>query len=282
MPILPENVNKLASDGVAYYYMDSDNPTWTLSNVGINEMQGNAVYHTLQQIYDEKDLDSITYAMYNDETPVGTVSITHGHTKGAFAFDASSGFWLIVSVPKFPNIRTGGYQYPKSGLTYGQTMLCVSLNNTELEDVAEIMTYTYPKFYDKHLPNSFAGSNPTLASLFQYRQPHVISAPYKLETTIHSKGDTIFHNFAKATGFNADLYDAWVNERINHNLLVETWQNGPKENFIRSNCTETYKVYNVQEVIFPVGSFDETKDHSKWAVSRTGKWTCIGDINRQV
>lgn len=37
-----------------------------------------------------------------------------------------------------------------------------------------------------------------------------------------------------------DLYDAWINERINHELFVETWQNG--RGSLESNCTEHYKV----------------------------------------
>lgn len=37
-----------------------------------------------------------------------------------------------------------------------------------------------------------------------------------------------------------DLYDAWINERINHDLFVETWQNG--RGTLESNCTEHYKV----------------------------------------
>ena len=38
----------------------------------------------------------------------------------------------------------------------------------------------------------------------------------------------------------SDLYDAWINERINHDLFVETWQNGVGS--LDSNCTEQYKV----------------------------------------
>jgi hypothetical protein len=38
----------------------------------------------------------------------------------------------------------------------------------------------------------------------------------------------------------SDLYDAWINERINHELFVETWQNG--RGSLESNCTERYKV----------------------------------------
>ena len=38
----------------------------------------------------------------------------------------------------------------------------------------------------------------------------------------------------------SDLYDAWINERINHDLFVETWQNGAGS--LDSNCTEQYKV----------------------------------------
>ncbi len=45
---------------------------------------------------------------------------------GDVCFDDKSGFWLVHSLPRFPNVSSQGYHYPHSGLIYGQTFLCVT------------------------------------------------------------------------------------------------------------------------------------------------------------
>ncbi|XP_061184095.1 deoxyribonuclease-2-alpha-like isoform X2 [Saccostrea echinata] len=279
---LPEihevGIDKWSYYGVGFYYMDSNSPSWKLSSVPFNQT-GHSVEYTLRQIY-KNTTSEYMYSMYNDQPPQGRTSLNHGHTKGVFAFDKSEGFWLIMSIPHFPPPRSFGFSYPDSGEVYGQSIFCVSLQYSAIESVAKIMTFTYPKFYDHYLPPSFSSENPIMTGVLSGSQKHVTSPPFQLETTLHTTDGVVLHNFAKSNDFEKDLYDAWINERINHDLFVETWQNGRGP--LESNCTERYKVYNIQKIRFPNGDFKETKDHSKWAVSRTGSWICIGDINRQL
>ena len=64
-------------------------------------------------------------------------------------------------------------------------------------------------------------------------------------------------------------------------LYVETWMNG--ESKLPSFCNGSYDVENVATISFDgVMDFSETQDHSKWAITETKTWTCIGDINRMV
>nr|XP_022326001.1 deoxyribonuclease-2-alpha-like isoform X2 [Crassostrea virginica] len=280
---LPENhiigIDRLSYDGVGFYYMDSLSPSWKLSTVGINAT-GHSVEHTLRQIY-KNTTNEYMYAMYNDQPPTGHTSLNHGHTKGVFAYDKTEGFWLIMSIPHFPPERASGFSYPHSGKVYGQSILCVSLPYSSIEEVAKIMTFTYPKFYDSYLPPSFSSENPILTGLLSQHQKHVTSPPYQLETTLHTSDGVVLHNFAKSTDFHKDLYDAYLAPSLQESLFVETWQNGPEKDDLPSNCSVKFEVYNIQIIRFPNGSFKESKDHSKWAVSRTGSWICIGDINRQ-
>lgn len=83
--------------------------------------------------------------MYNDEFPNGTSSETAAHAKGVVAFDATSGFWLVHSVPRFPpapgppSASATNYSFPVTGLRYGQTMLCISLSFSQADLVGECL-----------------------------------------------------------------------------------------------------------------------------------------------
>ena len=54
------NNNPLLDRGAAFSYFDSENAHagWDTSKVGIDEANGHAVFHTLQQIYQFKNIDN--------------------------------------------------------------------------------------------------------------------------------------------------------------------------------------------------------------------------------
>ncbi|KAK3087627.1 hypothetical protein FSP39_008610 [Pinctada imbricata] len=284
---LPENTKNKVNDGYSFYYMDVNNPSWSKSSLGINENRGHAVYYTLQQIYGTKQNDTFLYAFYNDQPPPKSESLNHGHTKGAFAFEKTGGFWMISSIPHFPSPKKLGYLYPKSGRDNGQTILCISLKYGSMDDIAKIMQFTYPKFYDYNLPKSFADASPAMTAILNKKQEHVTTPPYQGQTSLQSKAGQEFLNFAKAGNFEADLYDSFVSCQLKNDLQVETWQNGEKSKVLPSNCSvkcegdsSTRSVFNINSISIQGDNFKETKDHSKWAVSKTDQWVCIGDINR--
>ena len=51
MPKLKQSDNELVNNGTAFYYFDSVDKDWLLSDVGIDSIGGHAIYNTLQQIY---------------------------------------------------------------------------------------------------------------------------------------------------------------------------------------------------------------------------------------
>lgn len=93
-----------------------------------------------------------------------------------------------------------------------------------------------------------------------------------------------------------DLYSSWVAPALQSHLLVQFWT--LSSGVLPSECTGPWKVLDVTR-LKPGQSFafQNTKDHSKWAVSTQaprsgwgsvsrggggggGGWVCVGDINR--
>lgn len=62
--------------------------------------------------------------MYNDQPDVGDPGSDYGHTKGVVGVGDSSSFWLVHSVPNFPQ-STGSskFFFPSTETDYGQVCL---------------------------------------------------------------------------------------------------------------------------------------------------------------
>ncbi|GFR81437.1 deoxyribonuclease-2-alpha [Elysia marginata] len=284
--------------GLAHFYLDVHSPVWTLSGQPINSTE-QQVAHTLQQIYKQKS-NSLMYIMYNDEDPESKLKRGGGHTKGVVAFDETSGFWLIHSVPKFPPRQSKGYSWPHSALDYGQSFLCVSLPLQELNTVAIQLQFNQPDIYESNVPPQFYEKFPVLRQVIKETPPQ--GPPWSSVQKLTSIKNQVFVSFAKANKFHADLYDALVAPQLKASLKVETWLRRPGTP-LASNCSAKYKVLKINEIKLPDDTdFMETKDHAKWAVtvpesqsladtlakdqsvvqmsSSSAEYACVGDINR--
>ena len=83
-------------------------------------------------------------------------------------------------------------------------------------------------------------------------------------------------------------YGSLVAPNLKSSLFTETWSHGVGT--MPTNCSSQYAVYNIDKInmnkIVPSFSYVNGADHSKWAVNlaiseQSGKYACIGDINRQ-
>lgn len=96
-----------STKGKEYLYISSKSSefNWILSNRTIADFDSIAG-HTLSLAYfNDSNLTTDRFLIaYNDEPPNHKPNGKKGHTKGVFVGDMKSGFWLIHSVPLFPNI----------------------------------------------------------------------------------------------------------------------------------------------------------------------------------
>src|SRR3989338_3540725 len=214
--------------GTAFVYLDSTAPNAWQSNAE-NSINGtnNALYQTLHPLYLSSS-SSLGSLMYDDQDPTGTTHSSFGHTKGVWAFDSSTGFWLthsvifsssfflvavskinsfsLLSVPRFPSTDT--YQYPDNEVNYGQSFLCVSLSLSTINNAAENLLFNKPYVFKSNLPTSLAASVPNVQSVLASKW--ITGAPYTRVFTISTLGGASWETFAKNAAWNNELWDALV------------------------------------------------------------------------
>uniref|UniRef100_A0AAG5D067 Uncharacterized protein n=1 Tax=Anopheles atroparvus TaxID=41427 RepID=A0AAG5D067_ANOAO len=226
---------------------------------------------------------AILTILYNDEPSNGPMNAERGHTKGVVSTDGNTGYWLVHSVPKFPPEIGTSFSYPHTGMLYGQSFLCISLDAAEMETVGHQLLYNEVTVYSASVPSLLSPRFPMLVRAAKML-PVDQTAPFYSQQTVRSRAGVEFVTFAKSRQFGKDLYADWIAPALDVGLLVESWQHGAGN--LPSECAgRPHSVKNVREVTVGSGKdrFSTLKDHSKWAVDDgdDGRWICVGDINRQ-
>ncbi|XP_011163300.2 deoxyribonuclease-2-alpha [Solenopsis invicta] len=300
LPKIQESSNPIMKSGLAYLYMTSNtvDKGWQLSTKKIsakNSTPGN----TLTPLYNDSEASKTLWTMYNDDPPNRPSNAKNGHTKGVVLVNEKQGFWLIHSVPNYPPIPNSGndsrrgqhaeeensgnseYDYPTSGMNFGQSFLCISVDGDQFDNIGKQLMINQIVVYRNNIP-SFATKYPVLSDAAKQKRNR--KGPFTSKKLLKSSGGVEFTSFAKSDRWDKDLYEDFVAPTLQTDLFAETWLNGRGR--LPSDCEQVKKVYNVESIEVPtidVG-FTSSRDHSKWAVAVEGKanrsWVCVGDINR--
>ncbi len=281
LPKISSSSSRQVQEGYGYMYMDVHQTTLKLSKNWLNTAN-HAIAYTLQQIYSNPHSSNVGYLMYNDQLPdKNRTNSKYGHLKGDLAFDASSGFWLVHSTPKFPKNSALGYNWPESARKNGQSFLCVTFDYDQFENIGQQLMYNYPWVYSSNVPPRLAKKVPSIVKVA--KEDHVTKAPWNRAVSLTSTHGQSFTSFAKSSEYGQDIYSTWVAPTLKSNLLTEPWQRGNVQK-LGSYCFGAYKVEKIVKMDLGSETFSASKDHSKLAVSAPNgsKWICIGDINRVV
>jgi len=269
------------NSGWGYYYYGAGSTTMKRSSHDLSQKSG-AIVDTIQQLYTSLG-DSYAYAVYNDETDESKKSSTRAHAKGVVLFGKTKGFWLIHSVPRYPNRISKGYEAMPDN-TYGQSFICLTLSTKDsLNDVGKQLMIAHPQLYDSGISDDLASAAPDFADFVNDKK----SDDDSNTVTFSTYSGTDFTHVVKSGSWGKELYEDLVAPTLDADLQVETWMNGELSNKIPSSCKGSKFKYNVRDVrnvtLSDDTTWDETQDHSKWAVtdSSTKATVCIGDINRQ-
>jgi len=278
MPVLPKSKNPNFNAGYGYASLDPSHTTAFLISTNTLDKEAGYLGNTLDQVYNGAKT-KVGWLMYNDQYPDGTTSSTYGHSKGVVGFDGSSGFWLIHSVPRWPETQASTYEFPDNERIYGQNFICITLGLSQMNDVGYQMFFTRPGIYDSNIPSSLKSSTSNLQSVIDGTYQKASNA-----SILHfpSMGRVPFVHLAKNSKWDDDLYEALVSPYIDEDLYVETWMRPYFDSF----CPPKFDYALVNVATLSLGddvAFGETNDHSKWAISMddTNPWVCVGDINHQ-
>jgi deoxyribonuclease-2 len=166
-PIISGASSATRANGTAFWYTDPSTSTLTeiSSNVGARSTK-NPLYNVLKGLYPFDPNSGLGYLMFNDETPSGVTDNNRAHAKGFFVFDKNGGVYVEHSTPKFPldPQTTSSYGFADS-TKYGQSFMCVSIDFTNIESLAQAIIVLNPHVYSYYVPSWAATLSPSLDSL---------------------------------------------------------------------------------------------------------------------
>ena len=220
----------------------------------------------------------IPMALYCEAGPNYVHSVLRHTLTGAVIWnDDSSVQWLIHSVPNFPPQKEKGYSFPATAERFGQSILCIDMEEGALGMITELLYYTWPMIYNSSVSEKYTDNVRYLDLVL--RGKHVKAAPWvKIQEFETAEQDMKFTAFAKTGEFGSDLYKDVIAPYLQpEKMYTETWQNGRGR--IPSNCSGDTAVYNNVKMQLLDREYTETQDHSKWAVTDQGH-LCVGGINR--
>lgn len=265
-------------------------PMFFFSNV--SAVRGSALEATVRQL--SANRRSTGRFLWNDDPPLNftkdaqssSIGKSNGHSKGVLGADADGGFWLTHSWPEWPDLRSIAPDWGGIGdasTIYGQSFLCVSLSPPAVDAVARALIRAEPRGYDSEVPPSLVGLYPGLADL----AAGIRTTPKNATIlTVNSKAEAQFMFFSKNGAWGGELWSDLVAPalvvRNCSGLRVETWRRSP---ILESECNASSpRVTNVNQIRYTANAVPIVKmytvDHSKWGISETPSWICVGDINR--
>lgn len=219
------------------------------------------------------------WLFYNDDEPdneKGTNVHSRGaHAKGVVVWNENVIGWLIHSVPNYPEpvLRSDSdLCFPdilKSQLIYGQSFCYIEIpyQPSSLQSVMSQLKKMDAHVYHEHREhNDEKGVKKETDDEKDEKQEN------NKIVNVHKMGENIFH-LSKNSKWGKDLYEDFICDYIDENILCETWAK-PSISSPRVKNVKTCRWDNVE--------YSSTNDHSKYAVSMNirNPWVFIGDINR--
>lgn len=201
-------------------------------------------------------------------SPSSFLPFPSGLVAGVLAAGKDGGFWLVHSVPAFPDLQASSYGWGSASSEYGQAMLCVSMELETLDGIAYQLRIMHPSVYASNLPKVLSTGLPNLSAVLERdwltgsKSFEIASAGVRLRGWLKARSQPRAHaspcvqghdfvSFAKDKTWGKDLYEDLVAPHYSLGFLVETWRRG-SGGHLPTYCTPTYSydIRNVRNVTY--------------------------------
>uniref|UniRef100_A0A3P9AXY5 deoxyribonuclease II n=1 Tax=Maylandia zebra TaxID=106582 RepID=A0A3P9AXY5_9CICH len=232
-----------------YVYTDSTNHNLRKTNKDVNNQAG-----VLLLLFSDHSADVLFLIM--------TCALSCSCSAGVVMIDEDNVVWLLHSTPRFPFSHESNNFYPKSGERNAQIFMCVTLKSTESEEIGKSMSKLF-----LHTCGQLV-----IRSLNAFFLCEIIVTFCSFPT---KELRILFTRFG-------DLY-VTIADTLNTNLYIQTWCNDPNNADKRppSVTGKGKELVTIMSVDTAAGKWNRGCDHSKWCVSETENWMCVGDSNRE-
>jgi deoxyribonuclease-2 len=210
--------------GFQYGYRDSSSSASTVLSVAAGRSlncSDCALGKTLQQLRTHRA--SLAHMLWNTEFPdaypapsdcsYDCVFSTGGHSKGVLASSSSKGFWLIHSVPKFPDLTATAFAWEtakgEGGSAHNaQNFLCLTLRASDAEKIAKNLQHSHLHIYAWGVPPHLKSHFPNMQDTAGGKRADGTG------TVSFSIGAAQFKSFSKSPSWHNDLYSALVQPEL--------------------------------------------------------------------
>ena len=266
----------LKAEGSYNYYMYNSESSayWDKSPYSLDQQTTShgAIMRTMQQIYKSAD-NSLMTAIYNDEPPAGKdASETYAHAKGILVAsangEAGNGFWLVHSMPKWPQELSADSAGPLPSNDFAQSFTCVTVTADTADSIAANLMLDRVYIYDSRIPGTsdVARYLPNFFTLIS--DDHGRAKRTSTTTSVlsfMSLAGKEYYQFAKSGKWGKDLWDDLIAPYFHMSMNVETWRDGVGGRMgSRCPAEDGLDVNMISTITMPDGtSWDGTRDHSK-------------------
>lgn len=151
--------------------------------------------------------------MWNDQPFNATVSSSYAHAKGVIGVGKDTGFLLVHSTPKFPEVENDliSMILRSNQTIYGQHYFCISTATANIEKLAAAYNIDWPYVYASHIPESLKSKLPFLTRLSKnIRDNESKEAIVNFKTL----GGVFMQKFSKSGNWVVPFYDNVVAENL--------------------------------------------------------------------
>ncbi|KRX77340.1 Plancitoxin-1 [Trichinella sp. T6] len=221
---------------------------------------------------------NIKFFAYNNAAP-GVVGVkTRSNSKGVLIIDdrpqQSAAAWIVHTVPGFPKPKAT-YTFPQSEYENGHLLICLTIDESQIESIAVALFVASPFIYYNDLPDAEVKIRPALKKLLNGET--AIKPPFSTKQSIGTGAPVSVpvQIFGKSGRSKYEIYKKIISKQLKKTIKV--WSRRDKK--LKANCRIHGR--HILLVSSPISvdrqASNLEKDVTNWLIPENGDIFCAVD-----